>query len=108
MVCACSGFGCTGSSLKLRAGLGLTFIRTTLTDGQFGAETQLRATAPELIGLRETLTCAPTRLSGAPNALDDPRFRGVPRHFHHAGDAGRVLGRKPRAEISRLPGGAGA
>ena len=23
------------------------------------------------------------------NALDDPRFRGVPRHFHHAGDARR-------------------
>src|ERR1700682_974740 len=107
MVVACSGLGCTGSNLKPRC-LRLTFIWASLADDQFGTEMSFGATGSELIGLREPLTCGPPRLSGDPHALDDPRFRGVPRHFHDRSDADRVLGRESRTEISRLRGGTGA
>src|SRR6476620_2702855 len=110
MVCSASGFGCTGSSRTLCCGFVITVIAGLPSSNKFvpfGTEKRSDATASRgpprvLIAAPETLTCAGQE---KPNALHYPRFRGLSRHIHDRRDAERVLGREPRAEISRLRGG---
>src|SRR6476469_4857462 len=110
MVCASSGFGCTGSSRKLGCGLVMTVITGLPSANEFD-NLGLKCPPTQLAHLTASRVdrCtgnANVRPTGDPNALNNPRLRGVPRHFHHPSDAECVLGREPRAEISRLRGGA--
>ena len=50
----------------------------------------------ELIGPQEPLTCAPDQEMA--HAVNHPRFRGVPRHFHHRSDARSVWSDENRVQ----------
>src|SRR5262249_2543367 len=84
-------------------------MRASLTEksGPFGTEIRSDATVPPVSSRVDrhagNANVRPTQET--PNAGHDPRFHGVPRHIHDRSHAERVLGREPRAKISRLRSG---